>query len=103
MVSRDEGRPRDPLVRAVAFPLGQLLMTPGVQSQVPQSELLQALRRHARCDWGDLDTEDWNTNTRAVKEGYRLLSAYHTKAGVKFWIITEADRSATTALLPDDY
>ncbi len=103
MRERHDGPPRDPLVRAVAFPLGQMLMTPGVGEQVPPSELLQALRRHARGDWGDLDPEDRAANDRALKEGARLLSAYHSKAGVKFWIITEADRSATTALLPSEY
>lgn len=78
-------------------------MTPGIHNQIPSSELLQALRRHARCDWGTVGTEDWNANTRALKEGTRLFSVYETKAGVKFWIITEADRSATTALLPEEY
>ncbi len=98
---RDDGR--DPLVRPVAFPLGQLLMTPGVQDAVPPSELMQALRRHARGDWGELGAEDRAANDQALKEGTRLQSAYHTKAGIKFWIITEADRSSTTALLPDEY
>ncbi len=103
MRERGDGPPRDPLVREVDFPLGRLLMTPGVQEAVPPSELMHALRRHARSDWGDLDRDDLNANTRAVKDGGRLLSAYHTKTGVKFWIITEADRSTTTALLPDEY
>lgn len=103
MISRDDGRERDPLVRSIAFPLGQLLMTPGVQASVPPSELAQALRRHARGDWGELDDEDRAANDRALKEGTRLLSAYRTKAGEKFWIITEADRSSTTALLPSEY
>lgn len=58
---------------------------------------------HARGDWGELDAEDRAANDRALKDGTRLLSAYHTKAGTKFWIITEADRSSTTALLPSEY
>jgi hypothetical protein len=87
----------------VSFALGQLLMTPGVEEKIPPSELLQALRRHARGDWGDLDDEDRQANDLSLKDGSRLLSAYHTKEGVKFWIITEADRSATTALLPEEY
>ena len=103
MRERDDGVPRDSLVREVRFPLGRLLMTPGVEFEVPPSELAQALRRHARGDWGDLDREDKDANDLSVKDGSRLLSAYHTKAGVKFWIITEADRSATTALLPSEY
>lgn len=99
---RDDGR--DPLVRPVGFALGQLMMTAGVQGSVPPSELTRALRRHARGDWGEeLGDEDRRANDRALKEGSRLLSAYRTNDGVKFWIITEADRSVTTALLPDEY
>lgn len=80
-----------------------MLMTRGVQQAIPPSEIMQALRRHARGDWGDLDDEDRAANEAALKHGARLLSAYHTKAGTKFWIITEADRSATTVLLPEEY
>lgn len=103
MVSRDDGRERDPLVRSHSFPLGNIFMTPGVEAKVPPSELLQALRRHARGDWGELDADDRAANERALKDGSRLLSAYRTKAGLKFWIITEADRASTTALLPEEY
>jgi hypothetical protein len=80
-----------------------MLMTPGVQREVPPSEMLRAMRQHARGDWGELDKEDQRANDEALKHGGRLLSAYRTEAGVKFWIITEADRSATTVLLPDEY
>lgn len=103
MIFRDDGRNRDPLVRPVKFPLGQLLMTPGIRDQVAAGELARALRRHANGDWGDLCDEDRQANDRALLEGSRLLSAYLTTSGVKFWIITEADRSATTALLPSEY
>ena len=103
MRGRDNGRERDPLVRPEGFELGQMLMTPGVQEQVPPSERLRAVRRHARGDWGELDAEDRSANDAALKHGGRLLSSYRTEAGVKFWIITEADRSATTVLLPDEY
>jgi hypothetical protein len=87
----------------VSFALGQLLMTPGVQAKIPPSEMVQALGRHARGDWGDLGDEDRRSNDMALKGDARLLSAYHTRDGIKFWIITEADRSATTVLLPDEY
>jgi hypothetical protein len=87
----------------VNFALGQLLMTPGVQEKIPPGEMLQALRRHARGDWGDLDDEDRRSNDLSLGDGSRLLSAYHSKERVKFWIITEADRSATTVLLPEEY
>jgi len=103
MRARDDGPPRDPLVRPVKFPLGRLLATPGVIEGVPESELARAMRRHANGDWGDLDAEDMRANEAALKHGARLLSSYVTKSGVKFWIITEADRSATTALLPSEY
>lgn len=103
MIPRDGGRERDPLVRADRFPLGHMVMTPGARELVPPSEMMQALRRHARGDWGDLDREDSAANERALRGGGRLLSSYRTKADVKFWIITEADRSATTVLLPDEY
>jgi hypothetical protein len=105
MISRaGDGRERDPLVREVLFPLGRTLTTPGALEAVPPSEMLQAMRRHARGDWGDLCDEDRQANDLALKNGARLLSAYHTRDGkTKFWIITEWDRSATTVLLPAEY
>lgn len=102
MVSRHNGRSRNPLVRDIKFPLGDLHMTPGVQESIPPSEVLQALRRHANGDWGTLDVEDHRANDDALKEQGRLLSAYFS-GGRKFWIITEADRSTTTVLLPEEY
>jgi hypothetical protein len=65
--------------------------------------MLGALRRHASCDWGELCAEDKASNDQALQYGGRLMSAYRTPTGVKFWIITEADRSATTTLLPEEY
>ena len=105
VISRSDGREKDDdwLVRPVKFPLGKLLMTPGVHAQVPPSEMTQALRRHARGDWGDVDPDDIGVNDRSLLDGSRLLSVYKTKTGVKFWIITEADRASTTVLLPDEY
>lgn len=101
--SHEDGRGRNPLVREDKFPLGQMVMTPGVRDSLSPSEMLHALRRHARGDWGDLDSEDRAANERALQEHTRLLSAYKSTTGVKFWIITEADRSVTTVLLPDEY
>jgi len=54
-------------------------------------------------DWGELTQEDIDENNRALKEGCRLLSAYRSTNRVKFWIITEWDRSVTTVLLPSEY
>jgi hypothetical protein len=61
------------------------------------------LHRHVVCDWGDLDEHDRAVNDRSVKKRLRLLSAYHLWDGTKIWIITEADRSSTTILLPSEY
>ncbi len=85
------------------FQLGRVVMTPGVADEVPVHERARALQRHGRQDWGDICLEDWAENELSLKEGFRLLSVYHTEAGLKFWIITEADRSVTTLLLPDEY
>lgn len=59
--------------------------------------------RHVTGDWGDLCQEDKEENELAVKEGFRILSAYKLPTGEKLWVITEADRSATTILRPDEY
>ncbi len=59
--------------------------------------------RHAAGDWGDLSAPDIKANAEALKEGTRLLSAYHLKDGTKLYVITEWDRSVTTALLPEEY
>jgi hypothetical protein len=84
------------------FPLGQILATPGALRLVDAEQLLVYLARHSRGDWGTVDTEDWALNDHALEEGTRLLSAYEVD-GEKIWIITEADRSATTILLPEEY
>lgn len=90
-------------VRPIKFPMGLMIMTPGARDSVPPSEMAQALRRHANGDWGDLDDDARQANDRALKDGGRLLSAYHTKSGVTFWIITNADRKITSVLLPEEY
>jgi hypothetical protein len=63
----------------------------------------ESLQRHIKGDWGNVCDEDKQENELSLKEGYRLLSAYVTKDLPKIWIITEADRSATTILFPDEY
>jgi len=85
------------------FPLGQVVATPGVLESIPPDEMLRSLARHACGDWGELDGEDTQENELSLAQGFRLLSAYRSAKGVKFWIITEADRSATTFLLPEEY
>ncbi len=83
--------------------LGRLVITRNALSLLSHKDLLEALCRHARGDWGELDQDDKAANDRALEGEGRLLSAYRSSAGVKFWIITEWDRSATTVLLPEDY
>ena len=85
------------------FPLGKLVATPHVLTKVPESEIEVALNRHAQGDWGIMPEEDQRANDRALNGGDRLFSAYRSLGDVKFWIITEWDRSVTTVLLPEDY
>src|SRR5215469_17997425 len=85
--------------------LGQIVATPNAlhaledANQVPE----EYLARHAAGDWGEVGAEDWRENELSVREGFRVLSSYTLSTGKKLWIITEADRSATTVLLPEDY
>jgi hypothetical protein len=87
------------------FPLGQLLTTPGALESAKQSgdDLLALIRRHMQGDWGDLCADDVLENEFSLQNGLRLLSAYRLRNGTKIWVITEADRSATTVLLPEEY
>jgi hypothetical protein len=85
------------------FLLGRIVATPNLLASVPNLEILSALERHVRGDWGTLDAEDRDANENALKHGGRLFSAYHSTQGVKFWIITEWNRAVTTVLLPEDY
>ena len=85
------------------FSLGQIVATPGTLTSLTQADITQSLARHANGDWGDVCQEDREANECALIEGSRLFSVYHSQGDVKFWIITEADRSATTVLLPEEY
>lgn len=85
------------------FGLGRLLSTPGALGRVSHGEMLRAIGRHVSGDWGSVCPEDAEANEAAVRERARLLSSYTTEEGVRFWIITEADRSVTTVLLPEEY
>lgn len=86
-----------------AFPLGDFIVTPNARAVIPHAEILAALARHARCDWGDLEPCDWYANECTLRKGGRLLSQYQSSQKVIFWIVTEADRSVTKVLLPEDY
>jgi hypothetical protein len=87
------------------FPLGQIVATPSALQalQAVGQEPLEFLQRHASGDWGELCEEDKQENEFSLKQGFRILSAYRLSDGTKLWIITEADRSATTLLLPSEY
>jgi hypothetical protein len=91
-------------VHAVAkFRLGHIVATPNALESITQDDILTGIGRHQSGDWGDVDAHDRAANDHSLIEGTRILSVYHAANGVKFWIITEADRSATTVLLPEDY
>jgi hypothetical protein len=87
------------------FPLGQIVATPWALAALESAKqpLTGFLARHAIGDWGELDPTDVAENKYSLIHGFRLLSSYQTDAGEKLWIITEADRSATTLLLPEEY
>ncbi len=85
------------------FPLGQVVATPGVMDGISEKDRISALTRHHNGDWGEVCAEDWASNDEALEKGFRLLSAYTSADGVKFWIITEHDRSVTTFLLLEEY
>ncbi|MFZ1011112.1 MAG: hypothetical protein WAN65_30010 [Candidatus Sulfotelmatobacter sp.] len=90
------------MTRAVSFSLGQMAVTANASLRLSTEEVLTAVRRHASGDWGDLCPEDTLSNDTALHNGGRLFSAYG-QGEERFWIITEADRSVTTVLLPQDY
>jgi hypothetical protein len=97
MITTNNSKPR--------FSLGQVVGTPGAIEALEASKQSPAefLNRHVVGDWGDVCEEDRQANDDALLHGERLLSSYRTSSGTKLWIITEADRSATTILLPDEY
>jgi len=88
------------------FPLGRLVATPSalalLRSAGEDLLLPTLLERHRSGDWGDVPAEDALENEYSLRHGYRLLSSYWV-AGERLWVITEADRSATTFLLPEEY
>lgn len=87
------------------FPLGQTSGTPGALDALETAAVtpVSLLKRHCTGDWGDLDEHDHQMNAAALSDGERILSSYRLPTGVKLWVITEADRSHTMLLLPDEY
>lgn len=92
-----------PKLPIAVFRLGQIVATPNALSKLSQEDVLRGIQRHQSGDWGDVDAHDRAANEQALIECARLLSVYHSAAGLKFWLITEADRSTTTVLMPEDY
>jgi hypothetical protein len=89
----------------IKFPLGRVVATPGALAALEATEQhpVWFLMRHVRGDWGELDAEDVKENEFSLAHGLRLLSAYRLADGTHIWVITEADRSVTTVLLPEEY
>lgn len=85
------------------FSLGQTVITSNAQSRLTNADVLTALKRHTARDWGEVCEDDRIENELSLREGFRLLSVYHSEAGEKSWSITETDHSVTTVLLPSDY
>lgn len=92
------------MFQTVHFPLGRIVATPAALDLLARHgrQPIEFIARHARGDWGELDPEDARANAAALRCGARLLSSYPL-GDDKLWIITEADRSVTTLLLPGDY
>lgn len=87
------------------FSLGQTYVTPGAEEplRIAGQTAIEFLRRHMYCDFGELSDNHLRENELSLRKGSRLLSNYRTGKGQQLWIITEADRSATTILLPSEY
>ncbi len=100
------GEPQKTCVRSKPrFPLGRVVATPGALAALEASGELpeRLLGRHVRGDWGEIPDEDRQENELSLREGYRVLSSYRTRLGTRLWVITEADRSSTCLLLPEEY
>jgi hypothetical protein len=93
----------EPRIEASRFSLGRVVTTSNALHALEAEDVSAALVRHAGGDWGECSPDDWKENELSLQEGFRLFSVYRSAKGVKFWVITEADRSSTTVLLPDEY
>lgn len=93
------------IVRPPRFPLGRCLITRGAGEALEEAvqDPREFLARHQSGDWGEVPEEDKTENEFSIQHGFRILSAYRTTNNVRIWVITEADRSTTTILLPEEY
>lgn len=86
------------------FSLGDVVISPGAALKLPLKDITAAIQRHARGDWGDIiDFEDQQLNDLRLQEGGPIASIYKASNGIKFYVLTEADRATTTVLLPEEY
>ena len=85
------------------FALGQIVITRHAHNVLSSRDVNEALIRHLEGDWGQVCESDRQLNDSAVQQGGRIMSEYRSRSDVRFWIITEYDRSVTTILLPSDY
>ena len=90
-------------IPVAVFRLGRIVATPNARQSITQDDILLGIQRHQAGDWGNLTDDNRAANDRALAQGGRIVSAYNATNGTKFWLITEADRSTTTILLPEDY
>lgn len=94
-----------PALALPQFELGQVVATPAALDCLDTHKVspLTLLSRHVSKDFGDIDQEDWQANLAALQYGNRIVSAYSIAPDAVIWVITEADRSVTTLLLPEEY
>lgn len=92
-------------MRTPLFQLGKVVATPGAVETLAeaQTSAWTLLSRHVTGDFGDVDADDRQANLDAIKDQARILSAYTLKTGERLWVLTEADRSSTCVLRPDEY
>lgn len=105
VASNDQDQTDAALPITPLFPLGEIVSTPAALEAMDAANIspLSLLRRHVAGDWGDLDGHDKQLNNLAIHNGHRIFSVYSIRPTENIWLITEADRSATTFLLPSEY
>ena len=89
-------------IPVAVFRLGRIVTTPNAVQSITQDDILVGIQRHQAGDWGNLTDDNRAANDRALTQGGRIVSSYQATNWTKFWLITEADRSITTILLPED-
>jgi hypothetical protein len=85
------------------FVPGKLLVTEGALNALENQDILTGITRHVRGDWGNMDARDRMVNERALIVGRQLLSIFNSEKGREFYVITEADRSSTTVMMPEEW